>query len=138
MKLQSIALLGLLALCAACTEPNINPSTKLLSSTIWGKPEIVNNSAGYYVITDCGQSTTFSAKGGYHSAADCNEVVITGAWTWIETGKKFRLETVFNSIPQKTYIHTVVELTDNVFHTVVYEEDEPTHTWELKYAPRSN
>jgi hypothetical protein len=140
MKIRLFGFMGLILLLMSCNEDNDEIETKLLTSIVWGKPEILHNSSGYYTGTTCGESYTFTSKGHYTKTNDCSSIIIEGTWTWTQIGKEIRLETIYNDMPQKTYILTVLELTTEVLHTREREEDEPmdTYFWELKYRPRTN
>jgi hypothetical protein len=138
-----LVFLGLIALSTSCDKDKDNDvvETQLLTSVVWGKPVIVHNPSGYYTWTTCGESYTFTSKGYYKRTNDCNSIIIEGSWKWTQPGKEIRLETFYNNFPQKTYIISVLELTNDVLHTIEREEAGPADTgiyWELKYRPREN
>jgi hypothetical protein len=139
MTIRLFVFLGLLALSTSCEKKNDVIETQLLTSRVWGKPEWVNPS-GYYTWTTCGESYTFTANGQYKKTNDCNSIIIEGSWAWTQIGKEIRLKTLYNDIPQKTYIISVLELTNDMFHTIEREEGTTiaNYSWELKYRPRIN
>ena len=141
MKIGLFVFLGLFSILISCDKDNDANENQLLTSRAWGKPEIVHNPSGYYTLTTCGESYTFTSDGQYKRTNDCNSIVIKGTWTWNKIGKEIKLKTLYNDIPQKTYIITILELSNLILYTKEREEDEPVEThkyWELKYRPRTN
>jgi len=139
MIIRLFSFLVLIVLSTSCHKDNDVIETQLLTSRVWGKPEILHFPSGYYTLTTCGESYTFTADGYYRKTNDCNSIIIEGSWAWTQVGKEIRLETFYNNILQKTYILTVLELTNNVLHAKEREEAEPANTniyWEYKYSPR--
>jgi hypothetical protein len=143
MKIKQFVFLGLIVLSTSC-DKDIDKDvieTRLLTSVVWGKPEIVYIPSGYYTWTTCGESYTFTANGRYRKTNDCNSIIIEGSWTWTQPGKEIRLETFYNNIPQKTYILSVLELTNDLLHTKEREEGGSADTnicMELKYRSLEN
>jgi hypothetical protein len=143
MKIRLFVFLGLIVLSISCDKEKDKDAveTQILTSVVWGKPEIVYIPSGYYTWTTCGESYTFTADGHYRKTNDCNSIIIEGSWTWTQIGKEIRLETFYNNYPQKTYILSVLELTNDLLHTKEREEGGPADTniyREHKYRPREN
>jgi hypothetical protein len=141
MKIKLFLFLSLVGLLTSCGKSDDPIETLLLISKVWGKPEIVHTSSGYSATTTCGESHIFTSNGSYKKTNDCGSEIFNGTWTWTQIGKEIRLETSFNNIPQRTYILTILNLSNDLLHVKERFESEPPDTYnyrELKYRPRKN
>ncbi|GEM_PF-2064141 len=127
-----------------CSDDNPTPND-LLTSTTWGKPELVHQpSAGFTETKSCAvESTTynFNSDGSYRYFDVCNSTnfQMDGKWSWTQSGKEIKLETIYNDVPQKTYRILILELSNQLLHTKQMEYSEPLNTAqyvELKYRPK--
>lgn len=142
MKYKLIVLLTMMFLINSCKKEDVSKSTRLLTSKTWGQPTVIHSPAdiGYWTVTTCpaGSAIDFNSNGNYIYKNFCQNINIDGKWNWSITDKEIKLETFFNGIKQKTYILTIVELSDSLLHTKEREISElPENYFELKYRPKA-
>lgn len=143
MILRSSIFLGILIMAIACNnEKNKVDYFELLTSKEWDKPEIISNPSGLYPNSTCDESYVFTRFHLYWKRTDCPGEGLQGTWEWVgDPGIEIRVERWGDNIPAKSYILTVIELTDEVLHLIEREESEPKGTnnfWELSYRPKLN
>jgi hypothetical protein len=137
MKIRLFSVLITLLSTVSCEEKDVSKSD-LLSSKVWTNPKIIKGpGTGFSQHNACDMDYKFESDGNYSfSSGNCNEKYLTGSWKWIKKDQEFRLETVFNNIPQRNYIITIVALSDTALHTIEIVENDTTMTYEKVYSVR--
>ena len=138
MNYKRLVILLFVLLNLSCGEKDPT-ATDLLTSKVWGKPEVLHHPTfGHIETNSCDESYQFLAEGSYLYTSQCNPgVVIDGEWAWTKKGSEIRLETFFNDIPQDTSIISILELTDDLLHTkTIVDPLNETQYWELKYRAK--
>lgn len=125
----------------SCEKEVESKNTRLLTSKTWGQPTVLSipASIGYWSQTTCpaGEAILFYGNGNYINNNYCLDITTNGKWSWNIADKEIKLETSYNGIKQRTFIVTIVELSDSLLHTREREETEPIENYfEFKYKPR--
>ena len=138
--MRTVFIFGLLftILLSACNKDE-NEFKKVLTSTDWGKPEIVRipGYIGMITLNSCGESHQFSDNGIYyfkykncslHLEWDCD-------WEWVEENKKLKL--LSDGVIPYDIIIEIVELNEALLHTKEWKgkSDTTEAYWEYKYRP---
>lgn len=126
----------------SCKKEDESKNTKLLTSKTWGQPAVIHRPAniGFWTETSCpaGSSTNFNSNRNYTFYNHCFNSRLDGKWNWNIIDKEIKIDTYINGVKQKTFILTIVELSDSLLHTKEREESEPIDNYyELKYKPRT-
>lgn len=109
-----------------------------LTSTDWGKPEIVKipDYIGWITQNNCAESHQFSENGTYYfKYLNCFNVEWECEWEWVEENKKLKLNSD-EVIPYDVIIE-IVKLNSGLLHTKEWKgkSDTTEAYWEYKYRP---
>lgn len=127
----------LILLLAACNKEE-KEFKKALTSTDWGKPEIIRMpGTGYITLNSCGESHQFSENGTYYfKYKNCSlNLEWECEWEWIEENKKLKL--LSDGVIPYDVIIEIVELNEGLLHTKEWKgkPDTTEAYWEYKYRP---